>query len=51
MDPLVWKKEVEENGFHVLFAGYCGGIDLWQSGGQTRWQRIVSKLIIQFLQI
>lgn len=51
MQPLVWKQEVEKNGLEVLFVGYCGGLDLWQSGEQTLTQRMISKNIIRFLKL
>jgi SAM-dependent methyltransferase len=49
MEPAVWKQVVQENNFELLFAGYCGGIDLWQSGEQTGWQQVISRIIIAAL--
>ncbi len=51
IDPMGWSETISAEGFEVLFAGYCGGLDLWQSGEQTKWQQLISKLIIGFLQL
>jgi predicted acetyltransferase len=51
IDPMGWGDTISAEGFEVLFAGYCGGPDLWQSGEQTKWQQLISKLIIGFLQL
>ncbi len=49
MDPLAWKKKLEENHIEVLYCGYCGGLELWMNQDQhpiQRWGgRVFMKLV------
>jgi L-malate glycosyltransferase len=51
MRPSVWEQQVKQNGFTVLFSGYCGGIDLWQSGKQGFIQKHLSIFFIRLLKV
>jgi L-malate glycosyltransferase len=51
MRPSIWKQEVKKNGLDVVFAGYCGGLDVWQSGEQNPLQKIISKSVIYLLRL
>ena len=51
MNPKIWKEQLRNNNFEILFAGYCGGPHFWMDGNQTRMQRFFGLQVLRLVRM
>lgn len=51
MAPFEWELYLKKNGFKVLWANYCGGLQWWMEKDQTKTQRFLGLFFLRLLKL